>query len=140
VAGVVADVPGVEGEAEGAPVVGVVAGGAGVEGEAEGAPVVGLAAGDAGLEGDADGGTLGLFADVPGVGWEAAGGSLGEVSAFAGRASIAAKNGTASRLRNCGKVAERSIYETLVAQKPNARHPLRYDELKAIPGRLGSFL
>jgi hypothetical protein len=50
---------------------------------------------------------------------------LGFVSAFAGKANAIAKSGTASRLRNCGKEAEKPICSTLVAQNPIARRPLR---------------
>ena len=96
------------------------------------------------LEGDAFGGvfcpdvagaTLGLVAEVPGLeglacpsgavtgavapGGVAAAGPLGLVSAFAAKANAIAKNGTASRLRNCGKEAEKPICSTLVCAEPN---------------------
>jgi hypothetical protein len=58
---------------------------------------------------------------APGV---VAAGALGLVSAFAGKAKAIARNGTASRVRNCGKEAVKRIYSTLVAQNPNARRPL----------------
>jgi hypothetical protein len=111
---------------------------------------LGLVAEVAGPEGGAFGGvfwpevagaTLGLVAEVPGLeglscpsgavtgvvtlGVVAAVGPLGLVSALAGKAKAIAKNGTASRLRNCGKEAEKPICSTLVAQNPIARQPFR---------------
>jgi hypothetical protein len=87
------------------------------------------------------GAAAGLVAEVPGFdgaacpsgavtgavapGLVAAGGALGLVSALAGKAKAIARNGTASRLRNCGKEAEKRICSTLVAQNPIARRPLR---------------
>jgi hypothetical protein len=110
---------------------------------------LGLVAEVPGLEGDGFGGvfcpevagaTLGLVAEVPGleglacpsgavtgavaVGVVAAACPVGLVSALAGKAKAIAKNGTASRLRNCGKEAEKPICSTLVAQNPIARRPL----------------
>src|SRR5215467_46959 len=73
----------------------------------------------------APGATLGLVAEAPGFAVEAAGGRLGAVSAFAGKAKATAKIATASKLWNGGKDQERRINKTLVAQKPNARQPLR---------------
>jgi hypothetical protein len=115
-----------------------------------GGGALGLVAEVPGLEGDGFGGvvwpevagaTLGLVAEVPGLegaacpsgavtgavapGVVAAGGPLGLVSAAAGKAKAIAKSGTASRLRNCGKEAERPICSTLVAQNPIARRPIR---------------
>ena len=109
-----------------------------------------VVAGVPALEGDAFGGvvwlevagaTLGLVAEVPGLeglacpsravtgavapGVVVAADPLAFVSAFAGKANAIAKNGTASRLRNCGKEAEKPICSTLVAQNPIARRPLR---------------
>jgi hypothetical protein len=117
--------------------------------EVDGA-ALGLVAEVPGLEGDAFGGvfwlevagaTLGLVAEVPALegavcpsgavtgavapGVVAAAGPLGLVSAFAAKANAIAKNGTASRLRNCGKEAEKPICSTLVAQNPIARRPVR---------------
>jgi hypothetical protein len=87
------------------------------------------------------GGALGLVVEAPGLeglacpsgavtgavapGVVAAADPLGLVSAFAGKANAIAKNGTASRLRNCGKEAEKPICSTLVVQNPIARRPLR---------------
>jgi hypothetical protein len=109
---------------------------------------LGLVAEGPGLEGDAFGGvlwpevagaTLGLVAEVPTLEGAAcpsgavtgavapgfvAAGPLGLVSALAGKAKAVAKSGTASRLRNCGKEAEKPICSTLVAQNPIARRPL----------------
>jgi hypothetical protein len=137
--GLVAEVPGLEGDAFG-----------GVFWlEVDGA-ALGLVVEVPGLEGDAFGGmfwlevagaTLGLVAEVPVLegavcpsgavtgavapGVVAAAGPLGLVSALAEKAKAIAKNGTASRPRNCGKEAEKPICSTLVAQNPIARRPLR---------------
>jgi len=90
----------------------------------------------AGLEGDGfggvfcpevAGGALGLVVEAPGLEGlacpsgavtVAAAGPLGLVSAFAAKANAIAKNGTASRLRNCGKEAEKPICSTLVCAEP----------------------
>jgi hypothetical protein len=122
--GLVAEVPGLEGDAFGVFWL-----------EVAGA-TLGLVAEVPGLEGDAfglfwlevAGATLGLVAEVPGAvaaGGVAAAGPLGPVSAFAGKANTMAKNGMATRPRNCGKKAEKRICSTLVAQNPIARRPLR---------------
>jgi hypothetical protein len=142
--GFVAEVPGLGGVVEGVAL-GLVAEVPGLGGvfwlEVAGVPA---------LEGDAFGGvvwlevagaTLGLVAEVPGLeglacpsravtgavapGVVVAADPLAFVSAFAGKANAIAKNGTASRLRNCGKEAKKPICSTLVAQNPIARRPLR---------------
>ena len=110
--GLVVEAPGLEGDGFGGVFCPEVAGGA-----------LGLVVEAPGLEGLAcpSGAVTGAVA--PGV--VAAAGPLGLVSAFAGKAKAIAKNGTASRLRNCGKEAEKPICSTLVAQNPIARRPLR---------------
>jgi hypothetical protein len=84
--------------------------------------VLGLVVEAPGLEGLAPSGAV-TGAVAPGV--AVAADPLGLVSALAGKAKAIAKNGTASRLRNCGKEAKKPICSTLVAQNPIARRPLR---------------
>jgi hypothetical protein len=110
---------------------------AGADGVAGFCPPCAVAPPVPGLEGDAFGGvfwpevagaTLGLVAEVPGAvaaGGVVAAGPLEPVSAFAGKANAMAKNGMATRPRNCGKKVEKRICSTLVAQNPIARRPLR---------------
>jgi hypothetical protein len=104
--GLVVEAPGLEGDGFGGVFCPEVAGGA-----------LGLVVEAPGLEGLAcpSGAVTGAVA--PGV--VAAAGPLGLVSAFAGKANAIAKNGTASRLRNCGKEAEKPIFSTLVCAEPN---------------------
>lgn len=109
--GLVAAVPGLEGDAFGGVFCPEVAGGA-----------LGLVVEAPGLEGLACPSGVVTGAVAPGV---AAAGPFGLVSALAGKAKAIAKNGTASKLRNCGKEAEKRICSTLVAQNPIARRPVR---------------
>ena len=109
--GLVAEVPGLEGDTFGGVFCPKVAGGA-LGGVVEAPGLEGLACSSGAVTG----------AVAPGV---AAAGPFGLVSALAGKAKAIAKNGTASKLRNCSKEAEKRICSTLVAQNPIARRPLR---------------
>jgi hypothetical protein len=127
--GLVAEVPALEGDAFGGVFWLDVAGVPALEGDDFGGVVWP----------DVAGATLGLVAEVPGLeglacpsavtgavapGVVAGADPLGLVSALAGKANAIANNGTASRLRNCGKEVEKPICLTLVAQNPIARRPL----------------
>jgi hypothetical protein len=100
-----AEVPVLEGDGFGGVLCPEVAGGA-----------LGLVVAAPGLEGLACPSGAVTGAVEPGV--VAAAGPLGLVSAFAGKTNAIAKNGTASRLRNCGKEAEKPICSTLVCAEP----------------------